>query len=128
MIDLSLETGGITGPTGSSTSPMSSVILTRQDWPTQAHAIAFYGNPAARGWESKSVEEQMASESKPSVVTNPNAERKLQQRESADKARELQTLTMQRENILSQRTASPVRRAALAAALEQVEAQIARLS
>jgi len=82
----------------------------------------------ARGWESKSVEEQMASESKPSVVTNPDAERKRQQRESADKARLLQTLTMQRENILSQRTSNPARRAALAAALEEIEVQIAKLS
>lgn len=82
----------------------------------------------ARGWESKSVEEQMASESKPSVVTNRDAERKRVVRESGDKARQLQTLAMQRENILSQRTSNPGRRAALAAALEQIEAQIAKLS
>ncbi|HEY9126261.1 MAG TPA: hypothetical protein VIM62_04000 [Acidobacteriaceae bacterium] len=82
----------------------------------------------ARGWESKSVEEQMTSESKPSVVTNPDLERKRQQLESADKARQLQTLNLQRENILSQRTSNPARRSALAAALEQVEAQIAKLS
>ena len=82
----------------------------------------------ARGWESKSVEEQMASESKPSVVTNPNVELKRQQREKADTTRLLQTLTMQRENILSQRTSNPARRAALAAALEEIEARIAKLS
>lgn len=87
-----------------------------------------YNRSMARGWESKSVEEQMASESGPSIVTNPDAERKRQQRESADLSRQLQTLTLQRENILSQRTSNPSRRAALAAALEQVEAQIAKLS
>jgi len=69
----------------------------------------------------------MASESKPSVVTNADAERKHQQREKDNKARELQTLTMHRENILSQRTSNPSRRAALASALEDVEAQIAKL-
>ena len=41
--------------------------------------------------------------------------------------REKQTLQMQRENILSQRTSNPARRAALEAALNQIEAQIAAL-
>jgi hypothetical protein len=40
------------------------------------------------------------------------------------KERQKQALNLQRENILSQRTSSPVRRAALEAALAQVEAQI----
>lgn len=26
------------------------VVLSKQDWPTQAHAMAFYGNPASKGW------------------------------------------------------------------------------
>jgi hypothetical protein len=97
-----------------------------------AHSETFsplpYNRSMARGWESKSVEEQMASEPKPSVVTNPEIERKRQARENADRSRQLQTLTMQRENILSQRTSNPGRRTALAAALEQVEAEIAKLS
>jgi hypothetical protein len=87
-----------------------------------------YNRNMARGWESKSVEEQMASESGPSVVTNPDAARKRRQLEEADRSRQLQTLTMQRENILSQRTSNASRRAALASALEQIEAQIAKLS
>ena len=41
--------------------------------------------------------------------------------------RQKQTLQMQRENILSQRTSNPARRAALEAALEQIESQIAKL-
>lgn len=40
--------------------------------------------------------------------------------------REMQTLRMQRENILSQRTSNPARRAALEAALAQIEAQLAQ--
>ena len=39
-------------------------------------------------------------------------------------AREKQALNLQRENILSQRTSNPARRAALEAALAQIEGQI----
>jgi len=51
------------------------------------------------------------------------------QRRAADqirtvKERQKQALNLQRENILSQRTSNPARRAALEAALTQVEAQI----
>jgi hypothetical protein len=44
-----------------------------------------------------------------------------------DRAREIQALNLQRENILSQKTSHPARRAALEAALAQVEKQIADL-
>jgi hypothetical protein len=40
------------------------------------------------------------------------------------RAREKQALNLQRENILSQRTSNPARRAALEAALAQIEGQI----
>lgn len=40
--------------------------------------------------------------------------------------REKQKLRMQRENILSQRTSNPGRREALAAALKEIEAQLAQ--
>ena len=51
------------------------------------------------------------------------------QRRAADKTRTVkerqkQALHLQRENILSQRTSNPDRRAALEAALAQIEAQI----
>jgi hypothetical protein len=42
--------------------------------------------------------------------------------------REKQALNLQRENILSQRTSSPVRRQALEAALAQIEGQINAMS
>jgi hypothetical protein len=85
----------------------------------------------ARGWESKSVEEQMASvEHAPAhagfVYHNPEAKRVADQ-ERAQRARQQQSLELQRENILSQRTSNPTRRAALEAALKQIEAQIAEL-
>ncbi len=45
----------------------------------------------------------------------------------ADEMRQKQALNLQRENILSQRTSNPARRAALEAALAQIEAQIEAL-
>ena len=46
----------------------------------------------------------------------------------AQRLRQKQALTLQRENILSQRTSNPARRTALEAALQQIEAQIAELN
>lgn len=48
--------------------------------------------------------------------------------ESAHRARQKQSLDLQRESILSQRTSNPGRRAALEAALKDIEAQIATLN
>ncbi|HUX44935.1 MAG TPA: hypothetical protein VMV57_09310 [Terracidiphilus sp.] len=48
--------------------------------------------------------------------------------DQAKLTRKKQALQLQRENILSQRTSSPVRRAALEAALAHVEAQLAELA
>lgn len=53
--------------------------------------------------------------------------RRLAQQKSAELARQKQALNLQRENILSQRTSHPARRAALEAALTQVEAQLQAL-
>jgi len=49
------------------------------------------------------------------------------EQERTHHARQKQSLELQRENILSQRTSNPARRAALEAALKQIEAQIAEL-
>jgi len=46
----------------------------------------------------------------------------------ADKARHKQALNLQRENILSQRTSNPSRRAALEAALTQIESELEALN
>ncbi len=54
-------------------------------------------------------------------------ERRLAERHRAGRERQRQALYLQRENILSQRTSHPARRAALAEALAQIEAQIAAL-
>jgi hypothetical protein len=83
----------------------------------------------ARGWESKSVEEQMANALQQPVANAGNEFVSEDQRRAADqvrtvKERQLQALNLQRENILSQRTSNPSRRAALEAALKQIEDQI----
>jgi len=53
--------------------------------------------------------------------------RRLREQQRAERERKLQTLNMQRENILSQRTSNPGRRAALEAALKQIEDSIESL-
>ena len=86
----------------------------------------------ARGWESKSVEEQMANaaERKPAgaeEVKMTDAERRLAAEGRAVRERRRQALQLQRENILSQRTSNADRRAALAAALAEIEQLIQAL-
>ncbi|MGC2616699.1 MAG: hypothetical protein WA354_21885 [Terracidiphilus sp.] len=55
------------------------------------------------------------------------AERRVAADQRAASERRKQALTLQRENILSQRTSNPARRSALAAALSEIEAQISAL-
>jgi hypothetical protein len=86
----------------------------------------------ARGWESKSVEEQMATaqQTAPSYPGNgliSNASKQAAEQARLQRERQKQALRLQMENILSQRTSSPVRRAALESALAQIEAQLAEL-
>jgi hypothetical protein len=85
----------------------------------------------ARGWESKSVEEQMAAgpqHSRPAEFSGSAGDLRKQQLDKAHHARQVQALNLQRENILSQRTSNAGRRAALEAALEQIEAQLKALN
>jgi len=86
----------------------------------------------ARGWESKSVEEQMANALQQSEVGPGNGfvseeTKRLAEQKRTKLARQKQALNLQRENILSQKTSHPARRAALEAALTQIEAQIEAL-
>jgi len=59
-------------------------------------------------------------------LTNDDKRRAAAQ-DRAARERQKQSLNLQRENILSQRTSNPARRAALEAALTQVESQIAAI-
>jgi hypothetical protein len=86
-----------------------------------------YHRDMARGWESKSVEEQQSS----AEVSASGAALDSSKRDGLERAkreRQKQELDLQRERILSERTSSPVRRAALEAALADIEARIAQLS
>ncbi len=74
----------------------------------------------ARGWESKSVEEQMEAR-------DTSATQRDSLRVDAATARRLAELRLQQSLILDQRTASPHRRAALNAALQAVEQSIRAL-
>jgi hypothetical protein len=59
-------------------------------------------------------------------VVSEDAKR-LAEQHRTEKERQKQALNLQRENILSQRTSHPARRAALEAALVQIEAEIEAL-
>jgi precorrin-6B methylase 2 len=50
--------------------------------------------------------------------------RRLTEQARAERERRKQALNLQRSNILSQKTSNPSRRAALMAALEQIEGEI----
>jgi hypothetical protein len=83
----------------------------------------------ARGWESKSVEEQMANalESRGANAGDGHVSeenRRIAEVKRAARDRQLQVLELQRESILSQRTSNAGRRAALEAALAHIETQI----
>jgi hypothetical protein len=79
----------------------------------------------ARGWESKSVEEQVADRQASSGASQTVQQASLAQ---AEKQRRRQALELQRERILDERTSSPHRRAALQIALADIERQLAEIS
>jgi hypothetical protein len=78
----------------------------------------------ARGWESKSVEEQVEQAHNYQPLPGQVSPEAVA---VASKARERQDLELQRERILDERTSNPIRRAALEAALTEVEAKLASL-
>lgn len=79
----------------------------------------------ARGWESKSVEDQQAAEHTPAEMATKAADKIEAKAQDAHFKRKRQDLELQRERILSERTSSPHRRAALTAALEEIETKLA---
>ena len=54
-------------------------------------------------------------------------QRRIAELERTQRARRKQSLDLQRESILSQRTSNPARRAALESALKDIEAQLSTL-
>jgi hypothetical protein len=80
----------------------------------------------ARGWESKSVEDQVEQQSENRQMTVGSDGRRLDAEEAA-RIRQRQVLELERERILDERTSSPIRRAALEAALDTIEKQLTQL-
>lgn len=80
----------------------------------------------ARGWESKSVEEQLAG--RHADAMSPSEKARQASAAAADNQRKRQALELQREKILNERTANPHRRAALQAALNAIEEELSRMS
>ena len=59
-----------------------------------------YNGTMARGWESKSVEEQMAAGPQQSTaISGGGPDVKRQQLDKANRARQLQALNLQKENL-----------------------------
>lgn len=72
------------------------------------------------------MEEQVAD--KQAVSANSAEGRRMAAAANAARERSRQALELQRERILSERTSSPVRRAALERALAEIEAQLNSLT
>jgi hypothetical protein len=79
--------------------------------------------------KGKSLEEQMANTLQQPELAPDNGfvsedARRIAEQHRTERERQRQALNLQRENILSQKTSHPARRAALEAALVQIEGQI----
>ena len=78
----------------------------------------------ARGWESKNVEEQQSEAGEKNAAAAARAaDRGVEQ----ERQRRVQSLAMQRERVLSERTSSPHRRSALELALADIERELEQL-
>ena len=81
----------------------------------------------ARGWESKSVEEQLEQREEQREQAAKVASKYVVQAAGAEQARTRQMLQLKRERILSEKTSHPARRSALQAALKDIEAELQKL-
>jgi hypothetical protein len=81
----------------------------------------------SKGWESKNVEEQMAGQ-QDAAERAAAGDKAQKSADEVERQRKVAALKLQHANILGQRTASPHRRAALQAAVEHVEQQLAGLA
>jgi hypothetical protein len=78
----------------------------------------------ARGWESKSVEDQVADQE---AASSNAINHRVASAAHAERQRQRQALELQRERILDERTSNPHRRAALEAALADIEARLSQI-
>lgn len=81
----------------------------------------------ARGWESKSAEEQMERRTEERAdAAKKNSKTEFTAEEMA-RARRRQLLELKRERVLSEKTSHPARRTALQAALQEIESELAQM-
>ena len=81
----------------------------------------------ARGWESKSAEEQIEQQIEQRAEAANAVSKKKVTAADAVQSRARQILELKRERILSERTSHPIRRAALQVALKEVEQELHQL-
>jgi hypothetical protein len=81
----------------------------------------------SRGWESKSVEGQQAEAQVAPAAMPTTGKPQNNIASDAESKRRRQELELQRERVLSERTSSPHRRSALAAALIDIEEKLTEL-
>ena len=81
----------------------------------------------ARGWESKSVVDQV-TEKEESDPRNPDEAKRRAHLKEALRTRQRRELELQRERVLSERTSNTNRRAALSAALADIELKLKAFS
>ncbi|MHB8302545.1 MAG: hypothetical protein ACYDC6_06895 [Acidobacteriaceae bacterium] len=78
----------------------------------------------ARGWENKSAEDQAEEHAEQRAEAAKAVTKKAVNKADAVQSRARQILQLKRERVLSERTSSPMRRAALQAALQEIEAEL----
>lgn len=82
----------------------------------------------ARGWESKTAEEQAEDHIEQKAEAAKAVSKKALNAADAVQTRARQILLLKRERILAEKTSNPSRRAALQSALQDVEAELSRLA
>ncbi len=83
-----------------------------------------YSVNMARGWESKTAEEQEEQRIEQRAEAAKAVSKKIVTAADAVQSRARQVLELKRERILAEKTSHPVRRAALLAALKEVESEL----
>ena len=82
----------------------------------------------ARGWESKTAEEQEEQQIEQRAEAAKAVSKQKVTAADAVQSRARQLLELKRERILAEKTSHPARRAALMAALKEIEAELEQLN
>jgi hypothetical protein len=82
----------------------------------------------ARGWESKTAEEQEEQRIEQRAEAAKAVSKQIVTAADAVQSRARQVLELKRERILAEKTSHPIRRSALLVALKEVESEIHQLT